>query len=99
MEGKILVAGQDAELDNVKAIISGKQTCTILKPLKEMAEVTAEIAASIVFNKPETTKFTTQSNGKALIKSVLLDATVVNKNNIETTILASGYYSPAQISN
>jgi len=97
MEGKVLVAGQDAELDNVKAIISGNQTCTILKPLKEMAEVTAEIAASIAFNKPLTMKFINQSNGKALIKSVMLESTVVNKNNIETTILTSGYYTPAQI--
>ena len=32
-----------------------------------------------------------------MIKSVLLDATVVNKNNIETIIPASGYYNPAQI--
>jgi D-xylose transport system substrate-binding protein len=97
LEGKVLVAGQNAELDNIRAIISGAQTCTILKPLKEMAEATAEIAASTVFDRPITINFTTESNGKALIKSVMIDATVVNKNNIETTILATGYYTTAQI--
>lgn len=98
LEGKVLVAGQDANLENIKAISSGKQTCTILKPLKKMAEVTAEIAASIAYNRPLTMKFTNQSNGKALIKSVMIDASVVDKENIKTTILASGYYSLDQIS-
>lgn len=97
MEGKVMVAGQNGELDNIRAIISGTQTCTVLKPIKEMAEVTAEIATSIAFDRPLTMNFTNQSNGKALIKSVMLDATVVNKNNIETTILAPGYFTTAQI--
>ena len=97
MEGIVMVAGQNAGLSNIKAIISGEQTCTILKPLKEMAEVTAEIATSIAFDRPLTINFTTESNGKALIKSVMIDAIVVNKNNIDTSILASGYYSTAQL--
>lgn len=97
LEGKVMVAGQNAELENIRSIMSGNQTCTVLKPLKEMAEVTAEIAASIAFNRPMKVNFTTESNGKALIKSVMIDATVVNKNNIETTILASGYYTSSQI--
>ena len=97
LEGKVMVAGQNAELDNVRSIIHGEQTCTILKPLKEMAEVTAEIATSIAFDRPLTVKFTTESNGKALIKSVILDATLVCKNNIETTILATGYYISSQL--
>lgn len=30
-----MVTGQDAELDNILAIIAGTQTCDVLKPLKE----------------------------------------------------------------
>ena len=97
LEGKVLVAGQDAELDNVKAIISGAQTCTILKPLREMAEVTAELAVSLALEKPLDMKFTLESNGKSLVKSILIKSIVVNKNNIGSTIIASGYHSAAEL--
>lgn len=97
MEGKIMVAGQDAELDNVKAILSGAQTCTILKPLKQMAQITAELAVSLALEKPLKMKFTTESNGKALVKSILIDATVVNKNNIESTVIASGFHCSSDL--
>lgn len=95
---KIMVAGQDAELDNVKAIMAGIQTCTILKPLKEMAQAAAELAVSLALEKPINTKFTNESNGKSLVKSILLESSVVNKNNIESTIIASGFHTADQLS-
>lgn len=97
LEGKVLVAGQDAELDNVKAIISGAQTCTILKPLREIAEVTAELAVSLALEKPLDMKFTLESNGKSLVKSILIKSIVVNTNNVGSTIIASGYHSAAEL--
>ncbi len=97
LEGKIMVAAQDSELDNVKAIMSGAQTCDILKPLKEMAATTAKLAVSLALEKPLKMKFTSESNGKALVKSILIDAVVVNKNNIENTVIASGFHSAADL--
>ncbi|HAH24782.1 MAG TPA: hypothetical protein DCL77_13685 [Prolixibacteraceae bacterium] len=97
LEGKVMVTGQDAELDNIRDIVHGTQTCDILKPLKEMAQTTAELAVELATEKPLTMKFTTESNGKVLVKSVLIDATVVNKNNIETTVVASGFHTSAQV--
>ncbi len=97
LDGKVMVAGQDAELDNVKAIISGTQTCDILKPLKEMASTTAQLAVSLALEKPIKMKFSNESNGKALVKSILIDATVVNQNNIENTVIASGFHSAADL--
>jgi D-xylose transport system substrate-binding protein len=98
LEGKIMVAAQDAELDNVQAIIDGTQTCDILKPLKEMARITSELAVSIAMDKPLNMKFTTESNGKSLVKSILIDAILVNKNNIENTVIASGFHTSAELS-
>jgi D-xylose transport system substrate-binding protein len=97
LEGKVMLAGQDAELDNVKAIMSGTQTCDILKPLKEMASTTAKLAVELALGKPLTMKFTNESNGKALVKSILIDAAVVNRNNIENTVIASGFQSAADL--
>jgi D-xylose transport system substrate-binding protein len=97
LEGKVLIAGQDSEVDNIKAIMNGTQTCDILKPLKEMASITANLAVSIALDKPINMEFTTESNGKALVKSIMIDAVVVNKNNIESTVIASGFISAADL--
>jgi len=97
LEGKIMVAAQDAELDNIQAIIHGTQTCDILKPLKEMASITADLAVSLAMEKPINMKFTTESNGKSLVKSILIDAILVNKNNIESTVVASGFHTSADL--
>lgn len=97
MEGKIMVSGQDAELDNIKAVLSGTQTCDILKPLKEMAQITSELAIALALEKPLTMKFTTESNGKVLVKSIMIDATVVTKDNVQTTIIASGFHTASQL--
>jgi D-xylose transport system substrate-binding protein len=97
LEGKILIAGQDAELENIRAIKNGLQTCTILKPLKETAMATAELAWDVAKNKTINTQFITESNGKVLVKSLLINASIVNKDNIETSVIASGFHSAAEI--
>lgn len=99
LEGKVLVAGQDAELTNLKAIMAGAQTCDILKPLKQMAATTAELAVTLARGKTPKMNFRSESNGKYLVKSVLLDAAVVNKDNIEKTIVASGFHTEAELQN
>lgn len=97
LAGKVMVAGQDCELSSIKEIISGNQTCDILKPLKEMASISADLAVAIAQNKKPKMKFTNESNGKALVKSVLLEAIVVNKTNIESTVIASGFHNAADL--
>ncbi|OFX62346.1 MAG: hypothetical protein A2066_14240 [Bacteroidetes bacterium GWB2_41_8] len=97
LEGKILLAGQDAELENLRAIKNGLQTCTILKPLHETALATAELAVALAKNKKINQQFTTESNGKVLVKSILVNATVVTSSNIETTVVASGFHTSAEI--
>ena len=37
MEGKVLVAGQDADIEAIRNIAGGIQTITIYKPIKSMA--------------------------------------------------------------
>lgn len=97
LEGKVLLASQDAELENVRAIKDGLQTCTILKPLQETALNTAELAVALANNKKVNKQFSTESNGKVLVKSILVNATVVTRDNIETTVVASGFHSLAEI--
>jgi len=97
LEGKILLASQDAEIENIRAIKNGLQTCTVFKPLKETALAAAELAWNVANNKTISTAFTTESNGKVLVKSILVNASIVNIDNIETTVIASGFHSSAEI--
>lgn len=97
MNGKILVAGQDAELANLREIMKGNQTCTILKPLKETAQITANLAVNLALEKPLDMKFTTESNGMSLVKSILMDAIVVHRGNLKNVVVASGYHTDAEI--
>jgi D-xylose transport system substrate-binding protein len=97
LDGKVLVAGQDAELENIHAIKNGLQTCTILKPLQETAMVTAELAVALARDKKPVQTFSTESNGKVLVKSILIDASVVHNNNIEQTVVKSGFHSLSDI--
>lgn len=97
LQGKVLVAGQDCELDNVKEMIEGNQTCDILKPLEQMATIAADLAVSLALNKKTELKFTHESNGVALVNSILLDAVVVNKSNIDNTVISSGFHSAAEL--
>lgn len=97
LDGKIMVSGQDAELDNVNFVIEGIQTCTVLKPLNEMAQKSAELAVAIALDKPDNMKFTTESNGKTLVKSILIGASVVNKTNIESTVIATGFHKASDL--
>lgn len=97
LEGQIPFSGQDAELDNIKAVMSGAQACDVLKPLNEMAQITSELAIAIALEKPLTMKFSTESNGKVLVKSIMLEAVLVTKENVQSTVVASGYHTAAQL--
>ena len=97
LDGQVMIAGQDAELESIQAIKKGLQTCTILKPLQETALVTAELALSLARDKKLVQQFSTESNGKVLVKSILINATVVHQDNIEQTVVKSGFHSLSEI--
>lgn len=97
LEGKVLLAGQDAELESIRAIKNGLMTCTILKPLQETARTTAELAIALANDKTYNKQFTTESNGKVLVKSILIDASIVYQDNIEQTVVKTGFHSLAEI--
>ena len=97
LAGKVLVSGQDAELANLRKIISGKQTCTVMKPIRAMAQNAAEIAVMFGRGEALSRKYETVSNGSSLVPSILLEGVVVNKDNISSTVVAEGFYTPEVI--
>jgi len=88
LEGKIAVAGQDADTPNIQQIIKGNQSVTVFKRIKIMATTAAELAMHLAKKEPIAPYLSTISNGERLVPSYLVDAVAVNEGNIEMTVNA-----------
>lgn len=97
LQRDILVAGQDAELEALRNIISGYQTITIYKPIDGIAHTAANMAVKLAREDDPINTSVTVNNGHRLVPSVLLSAQVVNKQNIKTTIVTDGFLEETDI--
>jgi D-xylose transport system substrate-binding protein len=92
--GKILVTGQDAEKAALQRIAEGKQTMTVYKPIIPLAS--AAVEAAIKLAKKETladAKPFMNDNIKKEIPAILLEVTIVDKDNLLSTVIKDGYAS------
>ena len=87
--GTVLVTGQDAELPALQRIVQGEQAMTIWKSSEAMAQLGADTINAMLDGKTPKTN-TKLSNGVADIPAYLLDVTVVDKDNMMSTIIAAG---------
>lgn len=92
LTGKVLVTGQDAGLEALQNIAEGKQSMTIYKPIIPLATQAVEAAIKLSKKEPlTTTPFKNDRlNGKE-IPAILLEVTVVDKNNLMDTVIKDGY--------
>jgi len=92
LSGRIPVSGQDAELTACQRIVEGTQTMTVLKPIDSLASETIDIALMIA----EARSIKTNSNIEG-VPSLLLEPILVNKSNIDSTVIADGFHSRKEI--
>lgn len=91
LQGSVLVSGQDASLMGGKAIVKGNQSMTIYKPFEAISFTAAITAMKIAKNEPVRNADRSVNNGKVDVPSILLSPTVVDKDNIMSTVVADGY--------
>jgi putative multiple sugar transport system substrate-binding protein len=87
-----VVTGQDAEKASVQYIIDGKQSMTVFKDVRTL--VKDAIAAAIAYlegKTPEQT--TTYNNGKIDVPAKPSVVISVDKTNVKSALIDSGYYS------
>ena len=91
LTGKVLVTGQDAQLDAVQRIAKGTQTMTIYKPIKPLADSAVDSAVKLArgeaLNAPDRI-----NNGKIDVPSILQEPQAVDKENLDATIIKDGYH-------
>ncbi|GAB4374072.1 MAG: substrate-binding domain-containing protein [Elainellaceae cyanobacterium] len=99
LNGEVLVTGQDATLTGIQNILTGDQAMTIYKPIAKEAEATARLVAAL--SKGEDTSSIVNGQveveGGAQIPSVLETPVVVDRDNIEETVVADGFLTKEQI--
>jgi len=98
LAGKVLVAGQDADIGAIRNIILGNQTITVYKPIESLAFNAAEAAIKMAKGKdPSNNMSFTINNGHRLVPAILLDGQIVNKQNIRMTVIPEGFVSEQEI--
>ena len=93
-----LISGQDAELMATKNIIAGSQTCSIYKDTRLLAsKCVTMVEAVLKGSQPEINDRSQYNNGKLVVPSYLCTPVAVDKNNVESVIVAGGYYTKEQL--
>jgi D-xylose transport system substrate-binding protein len=96
-DDNVLLAGMDADLENLQEIVAGRQTCTIYKPYQKMATTAAELAIKIAKSEGIEKPFNTISNGEILVPTFLFDGTIVNRENLKLTVISEGYQKEEEV--
>ncbi|MFA6514457.1 MAG: substrate-binding domain-containing protein [Patescibacteria group bacterium] len=96
LAGKIPVSGQDAELSATQRIVAGTQTSTVYKPINSLAYMAAEIAVAMA-NGTTPTTMNFIDNGKVQVPSFFLEPIIVDKNNMDDTIIKDGFHTYEEV--
>src|SRR5829696_1231269 len=88
--GKVLVSGQDADLAGLQRIVAGKQSMTVYKPVHLLARRAAEAAVALARGEKVDAPARI-NNGRVDVPSILLEPVVVDKTNIDDTVVKDGY--------
>ncbi|AZS44269.1 multiple monosaccharide ABC transporter substrate-binding protein [Microbacterium oleivorans] len=93
-----IISGQDAEVDSVKAILSGEQYATIFKDTRELAKVAAGMAVDVLNDeKPEVNDEKTYDNDVKVVPSYLLAPVPVVKDNVKSALVDTGYWTADEL--
>jgi D-xylose transport system substrate-binding protein len=86
------VTGQDAELSALQRIVAGQQYMTVYKALKPQADRAAEVAVDLINGRKVTGQATVDGT-----PTTLLEPISVTVGNIESTVVADGFWSAKDI--
>lgn len=93
-----ILTGQDANIANVKAIVSGDQSMSVFKDTRALSEKVVEMVEAILNGtEPPVNDTKTYDNGSLVVPSFLLEPKFVDSSNYKSILIESGYYTEDQI--
>lgn len=96
----IPICGQDADITACQYIVQGKQDYTVYKPIARLAELAAKYAVYLAKGEDIYEKdmvITSINNGYGDIPAIWLEPILVDKNNLDEVIIASGFHTASSI--
>ena len=91
-----IITGQDCDIVSMKNMLAGKQTMSIFKDTRTLAERTVIMVNDILAGKkPETNS--EYDNKAKKVPSYLCDPVFADINNYKTILIDSGYYTEADL--
>lgn len=92
------ITGQDAEVAGVKSIMAGEQYSTIFKDTRKLADAAVQMAQAILGGgEPEVNDTKTYDNGVKVVPAYLLKSEIITKDNVQSALIDSGYYTADQL--
>ncbi|MFL6159433.1 MAG: sugar ABC transporter substrate-binding protein [Marmoricola sp.] len=92
LAGKVVITGQDAGVSGIQNIITGLQGMTIFKDVKKEADAASKLAIALIKGDDVSgagltlTKFDDPQAPSHDIKALLLDPTVITKDNVKDVV-------------
>ncbi|MGW6903100.1 multiple monosaccharide ABC transporter substrate-binding protein [Streptomyces sp. NPDC054940] len=92
-----VITGQDAELASVKSIIAGRQSQTVYKNVRRLAEAATTMVDDILNDRvPYVDDSTGYKNGVKAVPAVLLQPTSIDKTNYDLLVV-DGYFTADEL--
>lgn len=93
-----IITGQDCDIANTKNIIAGKQSMSIFKDTRTLAEkVVGMVQAIMAGAEPEVNDTTTYDNNVFVVPTYLCAPVFADINNYKELLIDSGYYTEDQL--
>ncbi len=99
---KVFVAGSDADLVNIQYVAQGKEAAEIWKKIAPFAETAAQTAVLLAQNPDKDPKALLKidrmiNNGAVDVPTIVTPVVLVDKSNLDSTIIAEGFYTRQQV--
>jgi D-xylose transport system substrate-binding protein len=99
---KVFVAGSDADLVNIQYVAQGKQAAEVWKKIAPLAETAAETAVMLARDPDKDPRTILRpdriiNNGAVDVPTIVTPVVLVDRSNLDTTIIAEGIYSHQQV--
>ena len=93
-----IITGQDCDIANVKNMINGKQSMSVFKDTRTLADQVVEMVKAIMEGKTAPTNDdSTYNNNKKVVPSFLCKPVFADANNYKELLVDSGYYTEDQL--
>jgi len=91
LAGKVVIVGQDADLDACQRIVEGTQYMTVYKPVDKLASTAAELIIDMAAGK-QMEETSSIFDGMYDIPSIFLEPIAVTKENMDATVISEGFH-------